>query len=556
MVGFFLSGIIFSIAHHIYYESLDGQRVGNDNEQQWAIRYGSTFAYIVHTSLACSVGYSFTQTLWKTLKRKKVSVKALDAAFEADRSIWSLRNSEMLWKLRLVSFLCIVSGCLPLPSLVTPATLFVLPSARDTLSQANVSSLDMSGSQWSRFAYSVNATPSSPLFFLGPRTIISRLSTATATQGKILDISSPSMNSSYSLQFNGPAIQCQDADATTVGIIDALRDQAVANYTGDIIEYMNNYFAFVPDLSGFRNDTSATKGVQMVSQTRLQTPSNASNELWMVYSRYTWDSTGARSTVDHYTSCKLYNASYDVGFSFNDGLQNVSTKDVTMLNEIDYPSNTAPNTTAIQQQHAYSAVFWALSDLIVGSMGVFTEYPKNRSISTNFTEITTQIEHTSLLGSSDLDVFFDNSHFLYSTSPVIGDQRLEDIALAQNRTLNVLIEELAINTTISFMSSQKLSPNSTTPTLSTTPINIYAYHSHNLLYAYSLAILFTLIANLLGAYSYYRNGYAHNKSFSAVLAATRDEDLAELFFADMMGRLPLHEDVEKAQLRLDRKSVV
>jgi hypothetical protein len=38
MIGFFLCGIVFSIAHHAYYESLDGRRVGNDQEQQWAIR--------------------------------------------------------------------------------------------------------------------------------------------------------------------------------------------------------------------------------------------------------------------------------------------------------------------------------------------------------------------------------------------------------------------------------------------------------------------------------------------------------------------------------------
>lgn len=39
MVGFCLCGIVFSIGHHVYYKSLNGKRVGNDNEQQWAIRY-------------------------------------------------------------------------------------------------------------------------------------------------------------------------------------------------------------------------------------------------------------------------------------------------------------------------------------------------------------------------------------------------------------------------------------------------------------------------------------------------------------------------------------
>jgi hypothetical protein len=43
MVAFLFLGIFASIAHHIYYTSLDGNRVGNDREQQWALRSGLSF---------------------------------------------------------------------------------------------------------------------------------------------------------------------------------------------------------------------------------------------------------------------------------------------------------------------------------------------------------------------------------------------------------------------------------------------------------------------------------------------------------------------------------
>jgi hypothetical protein len=43
MVAFFLLGLFASIAHHVYYSSLDGNRVGNDREQQWALRSGTSF---------------------------------------------------------------------------------------------------------------------------------------------------------------------------------------------------------------------------------------------------------------------------------------------------------------------------------------------------------------------------------------------------------------------------------------------------------------------------------------------------------------------------------
>lgn len=43
MVAFFLFGIIASISHHVYYSSLDGNQVGNDNSQQWALRLEQRF---------------------------------------------------------------------------------------------------------------------------------------------------------------------------------------------------------------------------------------------------------------------------------------------------------------------------------------------------------------------------------------------------------------------------------------------------------------------------------------------------------------------------------
>jgi hypothetical protein len=43
MVAFLFLGIFASIAHHFYYASLDGNRVGNDREQQWALRSGLSF---------------------------------------------------------------------------------------------------------------------------------------------------------------------------------------------------------------------------------------------------------------------------------------------------------------------------------------------------------------------------------------------------------------------------------------------------------------------------------------------------------------------------------
>jgi hypothetical protein len=317
-----------------------------------------------------------------------------------------------------------------------------------------------SSDQTKRFTYSVqsNSSDSGNEQFLGPRTIISRLSTATATQGQILPISPPFPNSTYALEFYGPVVQCEEANSSVATIIKSLRNGAVASFRGSIVEDSDYYFAFVPDLSNVGDSSAPNGGVTAVSQVRLQQPQNASNQLWMVFSRYTLDSTGQKTTEDHCLVCQLYNATYNINLMFEDGSQTIQDQGTRILNLVDYPDANAPASTDLMVQHAYSAFMWALTDLLVGSMGIFTEETSNSSsVPTQFGEITTQIEHTSLLGSSDLDAYFDSSHALHSNNSAISDQRLQDISLAKNRTLDVLIEELAYNTTLSFMNSDLLS---------------------------------------------------------------------------------------------------
>lgn len=110
MVLFFLLGLSACIAHHVFYSYLDGDIVGDDTSQQWALRGGTTFAYIAQVGFVSSIAISYTQWLWKTLKTTAVAVSTLDAAFGADASLISLLNPEMLRKIRVGSFLALVIG--------------------------------------------------------------------------------------------------------------------------------------------------------------------------------------------------------------------------------------------------------------------------------------------------------------------------------------------------------------------------------------------------------------------------------------------------------------
>jgi hypothetical protein len=442
-----------------------------------------------------------------------------------------------------------------------------------TWDEAQVHSLDMYGAnQPHLFTYSVNSSGNTQNEqFLGPRTIISRLSMATATQGEILPIRPPFPNASYALDFYGPAVQCSQPNATVMKIIHDLRLNFVQSFQGNLIEEANYYFAFVPDLSNLGNASAPDYGVGTFLSMRMQQPESASNQLWMAYTRNVSDPNGTRYTEDHYSLCQLYNASYSINLTFEEGEQTIQDTGTRILNTVDYPQLSTPYSDDLMSQHAYSAVMWALTDLLVGSMGIFTENTSATSnIPTNFSEITTQIQHTSLLGSSDLDAFFDASHYLASTNTSLSDQRLQDIALAKNHTLEILIPELCYNITLSLMSNPLLAHASPfSPPISsfidiysrplilanitlTTSINTYAYHSKNLLISYALAISFALFSITLGAIAYRSNGVSHNKTFSAILTSTRDMGLTDLFHEQRLGRLPLPDEIKNTKLKFGK----
>jgi hypothetical protein len=180
----------------------------------------------------------------------------------------------------------------------------------------------------------------------------------------------------------------------------------------------------------------------------------------MTFQRYVIDSTGAEVPQPRHLVCQLYNASYDLSLSFMENSQTITVNSLEILNTVGYPP-VDPTTPSDLVQHAYSAYMWAFTDQLIGWIGIYNDTSLSNSSCgiTEFSEIQTQIEHTSLLGSSDLDYFFDKNHDLFSNSSTgtNSDQRQQDIALAQNQTLDTLIPELAFNTTLSFMTNDLLS---------------------------------------------------------------------------------------------------
>jgi len=356
--------------------------------------------------------------------------------------------------------------CIPIPSLFTPATLYIIPATSTGTTKGWVRILDIADPlHEDSFAYSVpadgfkNTTTEqlSTQLFLGPRTILERLSVATASGGVILPIAPPFVNASYQIQFYGPMVQCFEANDTQQAALEKLiSQQLVTDPATNVTQLLNSYFAYVPDLS------EPDEAVNLVD--RLQQPSNGSNELWLSFRRNGtgWiESPIPTCPIIEYRVCKLYNATYNLNLTFEEGNQTVMGYPPTLLNEVEFPvlNLSAPSNLP---QMAYSAYMWAFTNQLVGSMGFYNDTSINKTTPALYSEIRTNIGATSILGSSDLDCFFGTNDIIpdipgtanYST--LYSPQRQQDINLAQNRTLDELVPELAFNTTVSLMSDALL----------------------------------------------------------------------------------------------------
>lgn len=70
MLSLFLSGILTSVGHHIFYSRLDGSAVQHPDTgaryftQIWIIRYGTAFAFLTQSFLANTVILAYTQHVW------------------------------------------------------------------------------------------------------------------------------------------------------------------------------------------------------------------------------------------------------------------------------------------------------------------------------------------------------------------------------------------------------------------------------------------------------------------------------------------------------------
>jgi hypothetical protein len=364
-----------------------------------------------------------------------------------------------------------------IPSIFTPATLTVVPSTETFQAEVQVPFLDMvnapnslaySPPNQNNYTKDTNLSTES-LSFLGPRSTVQRLAVLTASGGVIPPITPPSNHSSYSQSFSGPYVKCEQANSSVAMNINNLLSEKMRVLQGTYLEMVNAFYSLVPSLDVNLNGTSiidfnGTK-ITALAEPRLQQPQSAMNELWFTFMRYARAQDGTIVTYGNGTKvaerqffqCKLYHAQYDISLRFDDGSQIVTKTKIDVLESIEFPDND-PSVPTNLTRHSYSAYFSAFTDQLVGSMGFLNDTMPNGIRTPAFSQIDTAILRNSLLGSDDLDFYFDTNKQLYlnNTNQPLSPQRLLDKSLARNQTLPYLMEDLAFNITITLLTNPLL----------------------------------------------------------------------------------------------------
>lgn len=108
MIGLFIGATGAAVAHHLYYDSIDGSEVvivqdewtleAVRNSQEWKLRFGAGLAFLAKAMFAASASVAYEQRAWLTARNKAVTVAGLDAMFSAAQSPLSFFSPDFLRK--------------------------------------------------------------------------------------------------------------------------------------------------------------------------------------------------------------------------------------------------------------------------------------------------------------------------------------------------------------------------------------------------------------------------------------------------------------------------
>jgi hypothetical protein len=317
-----------------------------------------------------------------------------------------------------------------------------------------IPSIDYGSIEAQKFAILNSAGPPG---YVGPAQRVVRLMASITSQGSILQIAAPYPNCTYSIPFYGPSLSC---GPTTTGNASFQEDvwKLINNYTcpqGTCHGIDPFYIGFVPQYSGTTLSDAALIGLNMTlnspndiqsgsenadSGTTLDQVSTDHARFYATTLKAGATSNGGVNGINYPASayetieCGLYNSSYVVNFTFNNGLQYITVTNITQLNGVDsnqwFRQCGLDEGTCSGPAMAYYSIMDTLNNQMIGLLETL-EYGQPLSIRT-------QITNTVLMETTEIQ---DN----------IGAGYRQPLSIA-NSTLGEALEKSVLNATLSLFS--------------------------------------------------------------------------------------------------------
>ncbi|KAI1619595.1 hypothetical protein EDD37DRAFT_200320 [Exophiala viscosa] len=540
-VGLFLLAVGMAFGHHFFLKSLNDKPVSN---QAWVNRYSLAMAFVVKFSVTATISLAYVQRLWFTLHRTEdadgVTIRAIDALFNAQESFLSLFVVDLWRSALLTALVAVVVWLMPLIALVSPTALSVgLLTQSFSMSKCAVPTLDMTDQNWQDYGTSLAL---STVTYTGvtytPSMTARRIVTATYQGGQQLGWTSPcGSNCTYSVNFVAPALRC----TRTPDI-----DSPQAPWTMSQPSYADNASYW---FSGYGSGYNYSFANEQTLYDRLYYAglNENTNQLWVgvsnVFAQLLSENESVQQALDvHVYFCDFMNSSYTLRVTYRDGQQTNDILNVSHINSVGFsssawngrgPTDAGPiGPNGVQQSLTpaaldTAAIYQILISTINGS--IFRDPREVLVDQTTIALVPTLISQ-------------------YNGSSPYGQAELA----IPHLKIGPLIEELSHNISISLLSEPRLQITNITNTscATTSSSTVWKYSPLPLIVAYSSGIGLALLCLAIGAHAMLSSGCARDKTFSSIVRTTRSSELNVISSYKDDGALPLSKKAETVRIRL------
>lgn len=525
----FILSVGTAVAHHQYYQSLDKTRAGTDEKQRWVIRIGTGLAILFRASLVALVGISRKQWVWVTLRKRFISLNAINAIFGATGDPSHFGNIGMLRRARIATVMAAVMWAVPLTAVFTLDTLTVQPGgilnytapcdaptvrfdfdsdSTATRNPLNLSSLDPIVDRYRGVYYA-------------PSTYARNLFTIAAFGGYL---------SRDAVTFDGcpEAVSwCEYNTTMVLPSVDCMQEAypEVSAADWEIPALWRDLF----------DDTIPEDKIPVFVAQRDR---ENRNTLWIAYIYREYETGILRPSL---ISCRNSITRYQLESTAPQS--NAPKGDFISL----WP-NTAEQLLFVDEDHGDyedhgDAAF---------SAAEFSEYDGSYALFDTFTEILTG----SILRDRDPSPYdFED----LSNTTMTTLTRVESTSAASNGRLfatktafildGLSTMALKMGTALILRRDHEFSATTTTTCRIFDDYNVYAYASHKLLITYGVVVGVGFVMAGIGLAALGMNGVASDTSFSTVLLTTRNPSLDRLTAGGCIGGKPLPVELGKLKLR-------